>query len=277
MIAKKNETIEFFREMEQNIYHKIQLARELDERRAAGEICDDIIYEDFSQEDGTRGRFNSAASSEGTRGLVSLHPTEGRPRVGSITGGPPRRIRTISTMDDEVLMTMRQSSGEDRRSSVYALSRTATLNFGEDKLAPLPSTITSSARPSFRQSKDAGEKSVTLESLANRLHQVAAAAEPKNTTTSYGVPHRKPVKRRNSTGTIYIANTMSTQDNDATIHCVCVVIRAHMITAARENQQYLREFDVFKDLAFLRNVNVDAPPMSLVRIRIFSIDIFFCG
>lgn len=163
MIAKKNETIEFFREMEQNIYHKIQLARELDERRAAGEICDDIIYEDFSQEDGARGRFNSAASSEGTRGLVSLHPTEGRPRVGSITGGPPRRIRTISTMDDEVLMTMRQSSGEDRRSSVYALSRTATLNFGEDKLSPLPSTITSSARPSFRQSKDAGEKSVTLE------------------------------------------------------------------------------------------------------------------
>jgi hypothetical protein len=158
MIAKKNETIDFFREMERNIYRKLQQAREIDERRAAGEIVDDILYEDFLPEDGTRGRFNSAASSEGTRGLVSLHQSESRPRVGSISGGPPRRIRTISTMDDEVLMTMRQSSGEDRRSSVYARSRTATLNLGEDKLLPMGAAARNS-----RQSKEAGEKSVTLE------------------------------------------------------------------------------------------------------------------
>lgn len=107
-------------------------------------------------------------------------------------------------------------------------------------------------------------------------------AEPKkNTTTSYGEPHRQPVKRRNSTGTIYLTSTMSAQDNDATIHCVCVVIRAHMISAAKENQQSLPQFDVFKDLAFLRNVRLDAPPMSLVSLPsvsfthiIFSSDIF---
>lgn len=37
------------------------------------------------------------------------------------------------------------------------------------------------------------------------------------------------LKRRNSTGTIFLAHTMSNQDNIATIECVCVVIRAHMI------------------------------------------------
>ncbi len=54
-------------------------------------------------------------------------------------------------------------------------------------------------------------------------------------------------RRRNSTGTIYIGTTMSTQDNDATIKCVCVVIRAHMIEAAREQITPERKFDVFKD------------------------------
>lgn len=170
MIAKKNETIEFFREMEQNIYRKLQQAKEIDERRAAGEIIDDnILYEDFP-EDGTRCRFNSAASTDGRGGgLVSMHSSDnmagGRARVGSVSGGPPRRVRTISTMDDEVLMTMRQSSGEDRRTSVYARSRTATINFGEDKLTPLPNTAAASARTTFyqQQAKDHNDKTVTLE------------------------------------------------------------------------------------------------------------------
>ncbi len=42
-----------------------------------------------------------------------------------------------------------------------------------------------------------------------------------------------PLRRRNSTGTIYVETTMSCQDNSAMIHVVCVAIRAHMLTAAR--------------------------------------------
>jgi hypothetical protein len=53
-------------------------------------------------------------------------------------------------------------------------------------------------------------------------------------------------RRRNSTGTIYVATTMSTQDNEATIKCVCVVIRAHMMEAAKYNITPERKFDVFK-------------------------------
>jgi hypothetical protein len=60
----------------------------------------------------------------------------------------------------------------------------------------------------------------------------------------------KGLKRRNSTGTVYVSSTMSAQDNDATIHCVCVVIRAHMLRAAREGIEPLRRYDIFKDSIF---------------------------
>lgn len=68
-------------------------------------------------------------------------------------------------------------------------------------------------------------------------------------------PNTKPqsldLKRRNSTSTIFLANTMTTQDNEATIECVCVVIRTYMIDAAEENVIPLVEFDVFKDASFI--------------------------
>jgi hypothetical protein len=75
-----------------------------------------------------------------------------------------------------------------------------------------------------------------------------------------GIASKKPrgnrvvnLKRRNSTGTIYVANTMSKQDNNATIQCVCIVIRAHMIDAAREKSVPLPAYDVFKDVAYVNN------------------------
>lgn len=62
-------------------------------------------------------------------------------------------------------------------------------------------------------------------------------------TTEHGL------KRRNSTGTLYVGTTISEQDNDATIHCVAVVIRAHMIEAARTPAKSLPEYAVFNDKA----------------------------
>jgi hypothetical protein len=58
------------------------------------------------------------------------------------------------------------------------------------------------------------------------------------TVTGGGSPSKdgrpKSMKRRNSTGTIYVDSTMSKQDNKATIKCVCAVIRAHMVEAESE-------------------------------------------
>lgn len=55
------------------------------------------------------------------------------------------------------------------------------------------------------------------------------------------------IKRRNSTGTLYIDSTMGQQDNDATIRCVCAVIRAHLLDAEREGIVPRPDFNTFKD------------------------------
>lgn len=110
-------------------------------------------------------------------------------------------------------------------------------------------------------------------------------------TNASGAKRPRPsqqLRRRNSTGTIFLSHTMSNQDNNATIECVCVVIRAHMLgecphgpsvdglitaraslfnayrtiplplssslrnvtDAAKENVVPLPEYDVFKDANF---------------------------
>lgn len=58
---------------------------------------------------------------------------------------------------------------------------------------------------------------------------------------------RPTIKRRNSTGTIYVDTTMSVQDNQATIRCVCAVIRAHMVEAETEKIVPRHQYDTFKD------------------------------
>ena len=49
-------------------------------------------------------------------------------------------------------------------------------------------------------------------------------------------------------GTIFVSTTMSVQDDDATINCVCVVIRTHMLDAAKENIEPLPQYDIFRDV-----------------------------
>ena len=58
---------------------------------------------------------------------------------------------------------------------------------------------------------------------------------------------RVSLKRRNSTGTIYVGTTMSSQDNEATIKCVCVVIRAHITEARKRKYPPPPVYDIFKD------------------------------
>jgi hypothetical protein len=57
-------------------------------------------------------------------------------------------------------------------------------------------------------------------------------------------------RRRNSTGTIFLSNTMSLQDNEATITAACMVIRSHMLEAEKENIVPIAHYDVFRDAAF---------------------------
>jgi hypothetical protein len=47
---------------------------------------------------------------------------------------------------------------------------------------------------------------------------------------------------------------MSNQDDDATITAVCIIIRAHMILAAKEKRESSKQYDVFKDI----NLTIEA-------------------
>ena len=100
--------------------------------------------------------------------------------------------------------------------------------------------------------------------LVGESKDTLAAIPTKKISSGYQQTPKK--RRRNSTGTIYISTTMSKQNNDATIECCCVVIRAHMLSAAKENIVPLSEYDIFKDAAFIHKQQdyKDANPMSLV-------------
>jgi hypothetical protein len=55
------------------------------------------------------------------------------------------------------------------------------------------------------------------------------------------------LKRRNSTGTMYVTTTMMNQNDDATIRVVCTVLRGHMIEACRHDCIPAPTFDIFYD------------------------------
>jgi hypothetical protein len=294
MLKQKKDTLDFFREMENNIKERNRKAQEMEEKYPGD--SQDIMYElstspselqyyrEDSKDAGSSGRerFNSAASGEGK--LSSSFEGRGR----AISFAPPRRIRTISTMDgtrkpfsnfeknnfsyfscssflhnnlDEVLMLMRQSSGEERRTSGY--SRRISPLVAEEKTSSGNYSSKAQAKESLLAQSRAAEAKVPSSYDTNDFKSAPASMKKK-----------KQLKRRNSTGTIYIENTMATQDNTATIECVCVVIRAHMITAARENIVPLAEYDVFKDIGF-GNTNRGAEqkdpnnPLALVSFRLF--------
>jgi hypothetical protein len=111
----------------------------------------------------------------------------------------------------------------------------------------------SDSRPSsYTKAADMKEAKAYLESEAKGLPNVHQPRElPKTKPSARGgeAQAQQPTRRRrNSTGTIYVDSTMSKQDNEHTIKCVCTVIRAHMMEAAKENFEPRREYDVFKDL-----------------------------
>ena len=88
----------------------------------------------------------------------------------------------------------------------------------------------------------------TLSPVVGVLQDIADAkyeiANMKNNPT---LPNA--LKRRNSTGTIYIETTMSCQDNSSMIHVVCFVIRTHMLSAEKDVKisMYAPEYEIFND------------------------------
>jgi hypothetical protein len=140
MIAQKNATLKFFREMEENIRRKASGLAEPQIMSPRKTKSDSIHDSQHKNRTNSIDRDDSKILYE-NRDLLSGF--EGRGRLNSFGTGPPRRIRTISTMDggfafilffgswnllwshmlhtDEILLTMHQSHGG--KNALYSKSK----------------------------------------------------------------------------------------------------------------------------------------------------------
>jgi hypothetical protein len=96
MIAQKNATLKFFREMEQNIRNKSIVAEP--QILSPRKMKSDSIH--YTLDTQPKYRTNSIDRDDSKINYSNnLDIMEQRGRLNSFGGGPPRRIRTISTMD----------------------------------------------------------------------------------------------------------------------------------------------------------------------------------
>jgi len=91
--------------------------------------------------------------------------------------------------------------------------------------------------------KDKSKAAAAKDQLLNSHHSVSSPRATNN-------PRKTGLQRRNSTSTLFISSTMEQQDNDATIRCVAVVIRAHMRSANKSMRLPSAKYDTFLDAAY---------------------------
>lgn len=153
--------------------------------------------------------------------------------------------RKLSGIEDDVVaVPARDASDGTRTRSGTIVSRVRTISSIDDSLLDFfPPRISNAA------SLAPGKGPARATGDAKYLDEKYALDEPIKIHNIQITPNG--LKRRNSTGTIYVGTTMSEQDNEATIQCVCVVIRTHMLDAARDGIEPLRRYEVFKDAAYV--------------------------
>ncbi len=241
---KKQEQKEFFRIMEQNIKNKI--VKNEYSLAATPDKYFDFDYDIDNNMQSVKDRLNSNSTGSSTT----------------------RMVRTISSMDDELLMLVKKNDTKAHIGN-FTRNRTGSDDLGGARVkkdmphSPSKTDLRiSSFSPSFdngfgyylSESRDAFDNPVSPRSP--RLDNPLTPRSRKDASNS-----RQQIRRRNSTGTIYIGTTMTAQDNEATIKCVCSVIRHHMVEAAKLGYEPKPEFDIFRDTPeMIRENNIACSP-----------------
>mmetsp|Transcript_6356 Transcript_6356/g.19281 ORF Transcript_6356/g.19281 Transcript_6356/m.19281 type:complete len:522 (+) Transcript_6356:102-1667(+) len=164
-----------------------------------------------------------------------------RPSSGSFSSGAEARfVRTLSTMDDSFLL-LAQSSRASRNLS----------------LSP--------------------RRDSNAENVMPRIPEASAGlpvAAGKKKTRSQRASSDLAVPPRNSTGTLFLDATLDAPDKEATIRCVCHVIRAHIAAAADAWKTADKAaFAVFHDA----DAEGATDPPSIRRLVAFYRDVFSRG
>jgi hypothetical protein len=182
-------------------------------------------------------------------------PKEGSPKEPTM---PPQRVRTISGMDDLLLLAelrddandVRQQQPQRQTQSTHSTFNTATTTDNKRGRPPLPiASAGSSRRPLYKSPERAAGTNESSDNKKARNHSflgedselageklldapIQTECDLSELKVSMSHPTGRKHTRRNTGGTIYLKNTMMNPDIKATIKCVCGVYRAHIVQAA---------------------------------------------
>jgi hypothetical protein len=208
------------------------------------------------------GLSSADVSTEHTSG-PGWRPPVSRPSTSSTLD--EGRVRTLSTVDDSFLY---EDATTSRRSSSRSTNRRRSLSpqtAAWRQALPLP--INKKPPRPLRSVSFADEKA--------DLRAFARAAALDRADALAG---KKPgnERHRNSTGTMFVGATLDKPDKEATIACVCHVLRAHLAAAeaqppsARESRSKDSEFKVFYEDSYKRTP-------SSTQLEAFYKDVFSRG
>jgi hypothetical protein len=135
----------------------------------------------------------------------------------------PKLVRTISSMDDELLaeLTQKLSVSDERIPSPDSVSNSSFF-------ASLP-------QPPGLTKHVSKAKSLVLPSSPG---SISSSSLPK-----------PELGKRNTCGTMYVDNTMSAPDKEAAIRCVCGVYRTHIVQSSMSDATITKfdDYEVFND------------------------------
>ena len=210
---------------------------------------------------------------------------------------PSGMIRTISTMDENVLKDLVQGlpSHHYVGSTLRAIEEESQVLSIQQELLQLRGSSTSLSEELDRAGTDflTEKESRALEQLADITFQMSMqdldTDESISTTSPVSfqfdrdeqfsepsITDAKPAgldknSRRNTCGTMYLSSTIAAPDKDGLIKCVCGVYRAHIVQASQESSFENDQFTVFNDENKIQSVPVIP---TLDEITAFYRDVF---
>ena len=204
---------------------------------------------------------------------------------------PFQRLRTISWLEQDIFSFMHKDGGSPRLDSKdekvshhndeESTSKSVTLAFNlpltvenssdRSSLPAIPTRVTwgeqmtAEEKPSSSYPKAPTNEPSTEEKVDSKFSNGAMAglelSSPSLASTSsvrklsVSLSGDSRMRRRNSTGTLYIDHTMRMQDDKATVRCLCSVIRAHMLEVVENKVPYPREYSTFLDREYMHLVS----------------------
>lgn len=230
---------EFFRDMEENILAKMADRRKIRSQSPTRDNRPRRTHSFIDHLDGFEGFADKAESKSDNSNDGVGHKDSYDNELDDIDSPPMMlggRQRTISTIDTEILSFLRSHEPKESKDELHCISPRKSVgirmhpkdNHSDDMLHNIDA-----AGYDFLQE---------INELSIKRNVKASGLRP---------PH---LQRRNSTNTIRITSTMAMQDDDATVQCVAVVIRSHMVEASKEMRYSPEEYDIFIDHAY-RNEN----------------------